>query len=47
MGTAAATPSSNWAFFSGSAAMAADTPACSFSHTRGTPNMMLGRTSLR
>ena len=47
MGIAAAMPSSNWAFLAGSAPRAALTPAWIFSHTRGTPNMMLGRTSLR
>ncbi len=44
---AAAMPSSNFAFFSGSAARAADTPAWIFSHTRGTPKRMSGRTSFR
>ena len=45
IGMAAATASSNFAFFSGSAPRAACTPAWIFSHTRGTPNMICGRTS--
>jgi hypothetical protein len=47
MGFAASMPSSNCFFRSGSPARAASTPAWIFSHTRGTPKTMLGRTSLR
>ena len=42
---AAASPSSNFCCFSGSAASAALTPRYTFSHTRGTPNMISGCTS--
>ena len=43
MGRAACTASSNWASFP-CEARAAFTPAWIFSHTRGTPKKLLGRT---
>ena len=42
---AAVMPSSRALARAGSADAAAITPCCSFSHTRGTPNMMFGRTA--
>ena len=45
IGSAASIASANFWPFSGSAAIAALTPAYIFSHTRGTPKTRLGRTS--